>query len=160
MLSRENAACLESTEQKKSNQNHGVLLPEERFIPIGNVFAQYAFQNVAVFSLVGELVACSVLMILYCLSLYSQYLIKVPLYCTVSILPSATFPLGTALYPKTISSILPLKEEKFNSTIFCLHPWTHSIIPSPLISALKKLKSFQICQTEYPMAVSEDSCPL
>ena len=37
MLSRENAACLESTEQKKSKQNHGFLLPEGRFIPIGNV---------------------------------------------------------------------------------------------------------------------------
>lgn len=37
MLSRENAACLESTEQKKSNQNHGFLLPKERFIPTGNV---------------------------------------------------------------------------------------------------------------------------
>ena len=110
---------------------------------LGSTKEVITFQNVAVFSLAGELVACSVLMTLYCLSLYSQYLIKLPLYCIVSILPSATFPLGTVLYPKTISSILPLKDEKFNSTIFCLHPWTHSIIPSLLVRALKELKSFQ-----------------
>lgn len=37
MLSRENAACLESIERKQSNPNHSFLLPGERFIPIGNV---------------------------------------------------------------------------------------------------------------------------
>lgn len=36
---------------------------------------------------------------------------KVPLYCIVSILPSATFPLEYCPLLKPLSSILPLKEE-------------------------------------------------
>lgn len=65
MLSRENAACLESIEQKKSNQNHSFLLPGERFIPIGNVKFEEFFLDMLsktlLFSLVGELAACSLL---------------------------------------------------------------------------------------------------
>lgn len=70
MLSRENAVCLESMQQRKSNQKHSFLFPEERFIPNGNVkfeeFVFNMFSKILLFSpYLEELVPCSLLMTLY-----------------------------------------------------------------------------------------------
>lgn len=125
MLSRENAVCMENIWQRKSNQEHNFLLSEERFTPKGHVkfkvCPQYAFPSLALLSLLGgtsslECFNGSVWLACVFPELNKSTFILHGKKEHISWQPNIIVPLGTVLYPKSLSILSP-KEEKFNSAI-------------------------------------------